>query len=73
MSRFEIQVSGPLPLALTAAIGIRFGPVDLIKDQERTALHGWIADQAALRALLCLIWDVGCSVLSVVVRPAVAS
>jgi hypothetical protein len=69
-SPFEIQVSGRLPLALSAAILIRFGPVDLVEQPGRTALLGCIADQAALRALLCLIWDVGGSVVSVVVGPS---
>jgi hypothetical protein len=72
-SLIEIQVAGALPQSMTAAMRGRFGPMDLVAVQGLTAVHGHIADQAALRAMLCLIWDGGCSVLSVVVGPDAAS
>jgi hypothetical protein len=67
-SQFEVQVSGPLPQTLTAAIATRFGEVAMRKQPGSTVLNGSVADQAALRSLLDLIWDTGCSVLAVTVE-----
>jgi hypothetical protein len=66
-SRFEVQVTGRLPQALTTAIATRFGQVVMRKQPGSTVLNGSIADQAALRSLLGLIWDTGCSVLAVTI------
>jgi hypothetical protein len=63
--RFEVHVTGRLPRALTEAIGCRFGQVAMREQSKSTVLNGTVADQAALRSLLGLIWDTGGSVLSV--------
>jgi hypothetical protein len=63
-SRFEARVTGRLPQALTATIAGRFGPVALRHQLDSTVLSGSLADQAALRSLLELIWDTGSGVLS---------
>ena len=68
-SPFELEVSGRLPQALMQVISTRFGDIALMEQQQSgTVLHGDVADQAALRALLCLIWDSGGSLVSVAVR-----
>jgi hypothetical protein len=68
-SRFEVHVAGRLPQALTAAICSRFGQVALCERPNFTVLSGSVADQAALRSLLGLIWDTGSSILSVTLVP----
>ena len=67
-SPFELEVSGRLPQALTQVISIRFGGIALMEQQNGTVLSGGVADQAARRALLCLIWDNGGSLVSVAVH-----
>lgn len=62
ISTFELALAGPLPRALTEAISDRFGRVAVRPRSGRTVLEGRIADQAALRALLDLVWDMGCEV-----------
>jgi hypothetical protein len=42
---------------VTADIGLRFGPVEVVAGSNRTALRVLIRDQAALRGLLTLLWD----------------
>jgi hypothetical protein len=64
-SRFEVHVSGRLPQTLAETIGTRFGPVTIRRQPTSTVLTGHVCDQAALRALLGLIWDTGGSLLSV--------
>ena len=71
--RFEVHVTGRLPQALTETIGTRFGRVAMGEWPNSTVLKGSIADQAALRALLGLIWDTGGSVLSVTLDPETGS
>ena len=68
-SRFELQVAGRLPRALTEAIGARFGEVAMRTQPNSTVLAGSVADQAALRSLLGLIWDTGGQVVSVQTEP----
>jgi hypothetical protein len=68
-SRFRVHVTGRLPQALTEEIGIRFGEVAMREQPDSTVLSGRVADQAALRSLLTLIWDTGCAVLSVTLNP----
>jgi hypothetical protein len=69
-SPFELEVSGRLPRALMQVISTRFGNIALMEQHKRTVLYGGVADQAALRALLCLIWDSGGSLVSVAVHDA---
>ncbi len=72
-SRIELQLSGRLPQELTEVICARFG--DMAQSQQRgaTLLIGSVADQAALRALLGLVWDNGGSVTSVAVHTCASS
>jgi hypothetical protein len=42
---------------VTADIGRRFGPVEVVAGRNRTALRVPIRDQAALRGLLTMLWD----------------
>jgi len=67
-SPFELEVSGHLPTGLMHLISTRFGNIALMEQQKGTVLYGGVADQAALRALLCLIWDSGGSLVSVAVH-----
>jgi hypothetical protein len=60
-------VTGRLPQGLTQAITTRFGEVVIFDRPGTTVLNGSVADQAALRSLLGLIWDTGSSVLAVTV------
>jgi hypothetical protein len=71
-SRFEARVAGRLPQALTELIASRFGQVTTHRLPDSTVLNGNVADQAAVRALLGLIWDSGSSVLSFSVEPDTA-
>jgi hypothetical protein len=68
-SRFEVHVTGRLPRALSEAVVSRFGQVAVRKQSNSTVLNGNLADQAALRSLLSLIWDTGGSILSVTLDP----
>jgi hypothetical protein len=68
-SRFEVHMTGRLPQALTEVIGTRFGRVAMREQPKSTVLSGNVADQAALRSLLGLIWDTGGSILSVTLDP----
>ena len=72
-SRFEVRVTGRLPHAVSEAIVTRFGGVAMRQRPTSTVLTGSVADQAALRSLLGLIWDTGGSVLSVTLYPATGS
>lgn len=62
MSTFELDLAGPVPRAVADMIRDRFGEVAVRRLSGRTVLEGRIADQAAIRALLDLVWDMGCEV-----------
>ncbi len=55
--RCRLEIRGSPPAGVTADIGRRFGPVELVAGRNRTALCVPIRDQAALRGLLTLLWD----------------
>lgn len=57
--RYHLALAGPLPATVTEVIRVRFGEVTIRSSADRTALDGMLADQAAVRALLTLVWDVG--------------
>lgn len=69
MTCFEVHVTGRLPQGVTEAINTRLGKISTCQMPNSTVLNGSVADQAALRALLDLIWDTGGSVLSVTLNP----
>lgn len=62
VSTFELALAGPVPAAVADLIRDRFGEVAVRHRSGRTVLEGRIADQAAIRALLDLVWDMGCEV-----------
>ena len=53
----RLEIRGSPPAGVTADIGRRFGPVEVVAGRNRTALRVPIRDQAALRGLLTLLWD----------------
>ncbi len=57
--RYHLALAGPLPATVAEVIRVRFGEVAVRSSVDRTALDGLVADQAAVRALLTLVWDVG--------------
>ena len=56
---YHLALAGPLPATVADVIRVRFGEVAIRSSTNRTALDGLLADQAAVRALLALVWDVG--------------
>ena len=66
---FEVHVADRLPQTFTDAIGTRFGKVTIRNEPNATVLKGRLADQAALRSLLTMIWDTNGSVLSATLDP----
>jgi hypothetical protein len=68
-SRLQVRVRGRLPQAVAEEIGERFGEVAILEERESSVLCGIVADQAALRSLLTLIWDAGGALLSVTLHP----
>jgi hypothetical protein len=67
--RYEIRLSGRPPQAATGLIDSRFGTPIVYSDPPATVLVGTVADQAAVRALLTLLWDANIGVLSVAINP----
>jgi hypothetical protein len=63
-SRFDLHVAGRLPQGLIDAIGTRFGDVAMHPQSGSTVLTGSVPDQAALRALVELVWSTAASVIS---------
>ena len=53
----RLEIRGSPPAGVTADIGRRFGPVEVVGGRNRTALRVLVRDQAALRSLLTLLWD----------------
>jgi hypothetical protein len=64
-SPLEVRVTGCCSRMLAEEIGERFGEFAVRPEGTSSVLSGTIADQAALRSLLGLIWDTGGAVLSV--------
>ena len=67
--RYELRIAGPLPATAAALIRSRFGELSVRPGPPPTVLTGTVADQAALRALLGLVWDTGACVQSVTLEP----
>ena len=62
--RYRIGVGAPLPTDVVDEIERRFGPVRITRGR-RVTLRGALTDQAALRGLLTLLWDVNAEVVAV--------
>ena len=58
-SKYHLALAGPVPRSVMELVRVRFGDVVVRSQPGRTVLEGLIADQAAVRALLNLLWDVG--------------
>jgi len=58
-SRYQLLVTGRLPETVKELVGDRFGPSAVVVTDARCTVVDVDADQAALRALLTLLWDVG--------------
>jgi hypothetical protein len=56
---YQLAVSGPLPGRVRDALRRRFGNVPIVDEPGRTLIGGFQADQATLRAIVTLLWDVG--------------
>jgi hypothetical protein len=58
----RLEIRGPLPRVARQELHRRFGDVQMRFDRDRTVASGLAADQAALRAVLSLLWDIGSEV-----------
>lgn len=67
MPEYRITVTGALPEGVNREIVRRFGPIEVALLADGTSLQVGATDQAALRAVLGLLWDVGAEVSSVCV------
>jgi hypothetical protein len=56
---YHLEIRGAIPRGAHQELRRRFGDVVMRSDGDRTVLSGITVDQAALRALLGLLWDVG--------------
>jgi hypothetical protein len=54
-----VEIGGNLPRGIHEELRRRFGDVVARSDGDRTVLSGLTVDQAALRAVLGLLWDRG--------------
>ena len=59
---YRLEICGPLPRLARDELRRRFGEVEVEYDGDVTVVPGLIADQAALRAVLGLLWDLGSEV-----------
>jgi hypothetical protein len=59
---YRLEIHGPLPRVVREELHRRFGDVQVRSDGDRTVVSDLTADQAALRAVLSLLWDVGVEV-----------
>lgn len=64
--RCELTVSGPVALSVTEAISARFDGVST-RTGDRTVLVIEAVDQAAVRAVMIMLWDSGHDVLAMVI------
>lgn len=56
---YELEIRGKLPRGTNDELRQRFGDFLVRTEANRTVLSGILVDQAALRALLGMLWDVG--------------
>ena len=59
---YRLEVRGPLPRVVRDELRRRFGDIQVRPDGDGTVVSGLTADQAALRAALSLLWDIGVEV-----------
>jgi hypothetical protein len=56
---YDLEIRGKLPRGTHEELRRRFGNFLVSNDGNRTVLSGLDVDQAALRSVLGLLWDVG--------------
>jgi hypothetical protein len=54
---YRLEIRGPLPRLARDELRQRFGEVEVDYDGDLTVVPALTADQAALRAVLSLVWD----------------
>ena len=59
---YRLEIRGRLPRVAQEELRRRFGEVEVQAHGARTVVSGLTVDQAALRAVLSLLWDVGSEV-----------
>ena len=59
---YRLEIHGPLPRVAHEELRRRFGDIEVRSEGARTVVSGLTADQAALRAVLSLLWDIGSEV-----------
>jgi hypothetical protein len=59
---FRLEIRGPFPRLARNELRRWFGEVEVKSDGDLTVVSGLTADQAALRAVLSLLWDLGSEV-----------
>jgi hypothetical protein len=59
---YRLEIRGRLPSVAREELRRRFGKVEVRSLGGRTVVSGLTVDQAALRAVLGLLWDVGCEI-----------
>ncbi len=64
-SRYRLLVTGRLPTTVTELLADRFGSAAVIDGDASRTVIDIDGDQASLRALLMLLWDVGHDVPSI--------
>ena len=55
---YRVEIRGPLPEGLAEELHRRFGEFTQSREGGRTVLNELALDQAGLRSLLSLLWDV---------------
>jgi hypothetical protein len=70
MRRYCLTLGGPVPASVLTDVRRRFGVVEVTKAPGRTEVRLRIADQAALRALLDVVWDASVDVVGLAHEPA---
>jgi len=71
--RYRLTISGPAPASLLTEVRRRFGAVDVATAGESTEIRLRVADQAALRALLGVVWDASVEVLDLALEQSIAA
>jgi hypothetical protein len=66
-STYRVVIRGPMPMAVISSVRDRFEDVRVSAETAGTVIECSIPDQAALRALLTHVWDVGGAVMQVAV------
>lgn len=61
-SSYQVALAGPVPELAADLVRQRIGPVTVRSQRGWTILEGLLADQSAVRAMLTLLWDLGCDV-----------